>query len=113
MDLEVWLDKEGFVGARHPLQFDLDDRRFEAADEAWSEQVVRLDRLSQVLDDMGIRFNRSATGARALGTSFVEGPEPGVVTRPDPDGLLGDRRGQSETEAAPGSRNDARSVRAS
>jgi len=45
----------------------------------------RIDRLGEALRDLGIPFTRTASGARALGTVFEEGPEPGVVTRPDPD----------------------------
>ncbi|GMV04240.1 MAG: hypothetical protein AMXMBFR53_05210 [Gemmatimonadota bacterium] len=43
----------------------------------------QIDRLGEALETMGIPFTRTASGARALGTVFEEGPEPGVVTRPD------------------------------
>lgn len=45
----------------------------------------QLDRLESVMDDMGVGFNRTARGARTLSTSFVEGPEPDVMTTPDPE----------------------------
>ncbi len=47
----------------------------------------QIDRFGEVLEAMGIRFNRTESGARALGTVFVEGPEPGVITRSNPDDL--------------------------
>jgi poly-gamma-glutamate synthesis protein (capsule biosynthesis protein) len=47
--------------------------------------AAQIDRLGDALTAMGIRFNRTESGARALGTVFAEGPEPGVVTTPDPD----------------------------
>ncbi|MDX1645930.1 MAG: CapA family protein [Longimicrobiales bacterium] len=45
----------------------------------------QLERLAAALDDMGIPFRGDEEGGRALGTSFVIGDEPGVITRPDPD----------------------------
>ena len=47
----------------------------------------QIDRLGEALEAMGIRFNRTESGARALGTVFVEGQEPGVITRPNPDDM--------------------------
>jgi poly-gamma-glutamate synthesis protein (capsule biosynthesis protein) len=47
----------------------------------------QIDRLGEALEAMGIRFNRTDSGARALGTVFVEGREPGVITRPNPEDL--------------------------
>jgi poly-gamma-glutamate synthesis protein (capsule biosynthesis protein) len=44
----------------------------------------QLDRLGEVLRSMGIAFTRREGGARALGTTFQEGREPGVVTAADP-----------------------------
>lgn len=45
----------------------------------------QIDRLGAVLDEMDVGFNRTSSGARALGTTFVEGSEPGVRTHPDPE----------------------------
>ncbi len=39
------------------------------------------------MEDMGVGFNRNRSGARTLQTSFVEGTEPGVFTRPDPEDM--------------------------
>lgn len=53
-----------------------------------TERVVtaeQLDRLEAALEDMDLSFNRTDDGARAMGTAFVVGPEPEVITRPDPD----------------------------
>lgn len=43
----------------------------------------QIDRLGAVLEGMGVAFSRTDGGARALGTTFVEGPEPDIVTRPN------------------------------
>lgn len=56
--------------------------RYSTARVATAEQ---LDRLGETLDEMGLGFNRTDDGARALGTTFVVGDGPGVITRPDPD----------------------------
>jgi poly-gamma-glutamate synthesis protein (capsule biosynthesis protein) len=45
--------------------------------------AAQIDRLGQALRAMGIRFARNDAGAGALGTVFLEGEEPGVITRPD------------------------------
>ncbi len=42
----------------------------------------QIDRLGAVMEEMGVGFNRTPSGARTLRTSFVEGREPGVITRP-------------------------------
>jgi len=47
----------------------------------------QIDRLGEALEAMGIGFNRTETGARALGTSFMNGRETGVITRPNPDDM--------------------------
>jgi poly-gamma-glutamate synthesis protein (capsule biosynthesis protein) len=47
----------------------------------------QIDGLGEALTAMGIRFTRTESGARALGMAFEEGPEPHVVTKPDPDDL--------------------------
>ncbi len=56
--------------------------RFSTTRVATAEQI---DRLGAALEPMGLGFTRTDSGARALGTSFVEGAEPDVITRPDPD----------------------------
>ena len=56
--------------------------RFTTERVATAEQI---DRLGEVLDAMSLGFNRTERGARALGTTFVEGDAPDVITRPDPD----------------------------
>lgn len=51
-----------------------------------TEQIAtpaQIDRLGEALRAMEVGFTRTGRGARALGTTFVEGPAPGVVTRPD------------------------------
>ena len=55
-----------------------------------TEQVAspeQIDRLEGALEAMGVTFNRTQSGGRALGTSFVAGREAGVITRPDPDDM--------------------------
>lgn len=47
--------------------------------------AAQIDLLGAALDGMGIGLRRTTDGARALGTTFVVGDEPGVITRPDPD----------------------------
>jgi poly-gamma-glutamate capsule biosynthesis protein CapA/YwtB (metallophosphatase superfamily) len=47
--------------------------------------AAQIDRLGEALDAMSVGFNRNGRGARALGTTFVEGDAPDVITRPDPD----------------------------
>ena len=47
----------------------------------------QIDRLGEALEAVGIRFNRTESGAQALGTVFVEGREPGVITTPNSDDL--------------------------
>lgn len=47
----------------------------------------QLDRLEAVMDDIGVGFNRTASGARTLRTSFVEGEEPGVITTPNSEDM--------------------------
>ncbi|MCH7564066.1 MAG: CapA family protein [Gemmatimonadetes bacterium] len=47
----------------------------------------QLDRLEAVMEEMGVGFNRNPSGARTLRTAFVEGTEPGVITKPDPEDM--------------------------
>ena len=47
----------------------------------------QLDRLEALMEEMGVGFNRNPSGARTLQASFVEGTEPGVITRPDPEDM--------------------------
>jgi poly-gamma-glutamate capsule biosynthesis protein CapA/YwtB (metallophosphatase superfamily) len=47
----------------------------------------QLDRLEAVMEEMGVGFNRNRSGARTLQTAFVEGTEPGVITKPDPEDM--------------------------
>ena len=54
--------------------------RFTTARTATAAQI---DRLGAILEEMDVGFDRTAGGARALGTTFVEGDGPGVVTHPD------------------------------
>jgi poly-gamma-glutamate synthesis protein (capsule biosynthesis protein) len=49
--------------------------------------AAQIDGLGEALRAMGIGFTRNDSGARALGTNFAEGDEPGVITRPDPDDM--------------------------
>jgi poly-gamma-glutamate synthesis protein (capsule biosynthesis protein) len=47
----------------------------------------QLDGLGEALRAVGVGFVRNDTGARALGTAFLEGDEAGVITRPDPEDM--------------------------
>jgi poly-gamma-glutamate synthesis protein (capsule biosynthesis protein) len=49
--------------------------------------AAQIDGLGEALRAMGVGFVRNDTGARALGTAFLEGDEAGVITRPDPEDM--------------------------
>jgi poly-gamma-glutamate capsule biosynthesis protein CapA/YwtB (metallophosphatase superfamily) len=73
-------DARGAMRARPGLS----PLRFTTARVASAEQI---DRLGEALGEVGIRFNRTESGARAVSTVFVEGEEPGVITTPNSDDL--------------------------